>query len=751
MQRLKQGLTHDQLDPGGAGGGMAWGAVNSGAHLVGTVLDLISRPSPRLADLDPNKPLTDQAGRTTPTKTEQHLQDAAAWLKSGGEPEGFWQNVGQAGEQVLEFLGTDGILKLAGPAAGTLEAGEHLNQAQQVAKVLKAHPRLAGLAAVGLKASKDATMMATQTYLHTEDPTDAAIAGVTGGVVRAGAEGVGAIGRALLARAPKTVSVAGHEALALASQVGEEGELTGTNAAGAPKIAAGQQELAQKVLRTEAQGAAERALNRVNATRPVYAPVEGRPLLGTGAPAGDVAPAYAYDTSGRMSQGASTAERGGAAQQFTFKLEGPPTEEGTTGPTVQKPGAAANFEPTASRVPEGGEPGPQNVAEMGSQATTVPSRLQKRTQAFTSATEAGAEDVARGGGPLETTDPHEAEAWLQHYEEVRASPHYDDLPINQQLHIDSQIKSLNDQLGLYHSSPYAQRFSPADVPAALKQIRTYGDAAAQVQAAVRPVYKTLDSVSGGEFGKLRNVVKTAQKVIRNPSSLEAAEAAQTRIDEANEKIEGLFTRHGAEVSPEDFRAAQSAWRDSLVLSNLHAQTERMMNGVTASEAADKLAPRIMTGNTKAFNRWLDKGTNRADAERVVGKEGVANFKRISLLLSSQSTAKTAAAVAKQVFMQAAHHAGRFGSFGGIVGGTLAHWTGVDPVTGVAAGAGVEAGVRFVLRQATINPNVGKMLDFAARNNMNPAHYAPMIARAITAPLEGESKPADSEKPETEEH
>jgi hypothetical protein len=35
--------------------------------------------------------------------------------------------------------------------------------------------------------------------------------------------------------------------------------------------------------------------------------------------------------------------------------------------------------------------------------------------------------------------------------------------------------------------------------------------------------------------------------------------------------------------------------------------------------------------------------------------------------------------------------------------------------------------------------------------MNPAHYAPMIARAITAPLEGESKPADSEKPETEEH
>ena len=714
MQRVRAALTGenepDEEHQAPETGGMIWGAVNSGAHLLGNVLDMISKPQPKLT-VAGEQPTQQTA---LAANVDKHLHDAADWLRSGGQPEGFWQNVGAVGEQVLEYIGTDGLLKMVGPAAGAAEAAEHLKQAQQVAQVVKANPKLAGLLAVGLKASKDAALMGAQTYGHTMDPGQAAEAAVFGGATRGATEAVGAAGRALLKRAPQTLDIAGQEIPALAEQVNEHGEPTGTNAAGAPKIAAAQQTGAQAVLGNTARQGAGNALTWLNlyGNRAENAAAEGAPQLA--APEG--------------------------AEPFTFSLEGPGQFEGRTEMTAQ---SAEKFEPTASRVPEGGRPGAQNAEQMGSTAATVPDRMQKRTQAFTSKTGPAAADEARGGGTLQTTNPQEAEAWLQQLDDLRQSPTYDNLSTKQQGLIDDQFKALQEQLGLYHASPYVQRFAPADVNAAVSQVHTFGDAAAQVQAAAKPIYETLDRVSGGDFTKFNGQVKQAQKVIRSAASMEAVEAAQTRLSEANEAIDNLMTRHASAISPTDYRAGRSAWRDSMTLSNLHNVTERMMNGVTAEESAQGL-PRIMTGRTKALEAWLSAGSNRADAERLIGAEGVTNLKRITLLLSNQNSARAATNVAKQTFMAGMRHAGHFGA---LAGGATVHALGGEWGTGAVAGAGLEMGVRYVLRQAATNPNVGKLLDYAARNNLSPQHYAPLIARAIATPLQDQQ---DQEQPEHEE-
>jgi hypothetical protein len=134
-----------------------------------------------------------------------HLKDAADFLRSGGQPTGFWENVGSIGEQALEWIGMDGITKLASAPMKVAEAGKagsaavdtvgHIAQAGKVAQVLQDNPKLAGLVSIGLKASRDALMAGSQNYLHTEDPHSAVETGLLGGglsaTVRAGSALVG--------------------------------------------------------------------------------------------------------------------------------------------------------------------------------------------------------------------------------------------------------------------------------------------------------------------------------------------------------------------------------------------------------------------------------------------------------------------------------------------------------------------------------------------------------------------------------
>jgi hypothetical protein len=734
MQRAKAGLTGenetDEQYQAPATGGMLWGALNSGAHLVGNVLDMIQRPDtkgyiathPGATEEEATAALTDT--KNPGNRMAAHMKDAADWLRSGGQPEGFWQNVGAVGEQVLEYIGTDGLLKMVGPAAGTAEAAEHLKQAQQVAQVVKANPKIAGLLAVGLKAAKDATLMGAQTYGHTLDPGQAAEAAAFGGAGRTAGEAAGAAGRALLKRAPQTLKIAGEEIPALAEQVNDAGEPTGASAAGAPKIAEAQQEGAQAVLGNTARQGAGNALTWLNlyGNRTANAAAEAVPQLA--APEG--------------------------AEPFTFRLEGPPTKETPTGEIAH----SAAQEPRAAfkdpRFKTGSAP--TRTAEIGGTGRIIPGAEGGTGADIRTGTapEARGETVG-GGGALTTANPHEAQAWLQQLDDLRQSPTYDSLSTKQQGLIDDQYKALEEQLGLYHASPYVQRFSPADVTAAVGQVNTFGDAAAQVQAAAKPIYETLDRVSGGDFTKFNGQVKQAQQVIRSATSMEAVESAQVRLSEANEAINNLMTRHASEISPTDYRAAKSAWRDSMTLSNLHNVTERMMNGITSEESAQGL-PRIMTGRTRALEAWLGQGTNRADAERLIGQEGVSNLKRITLLLSNAGTARAASGVAKETMLEMGRHVGR-GGMGAMAGAAVAHLAGADPWTGALTGAALADGMRYVMRQAATNPNVGKLLDFAARNHLSPQHYAPLIARAIATPFQEQQTPqqGNREQETDEEH
>lgn len=689
-------------------------SVKSG---LGGILDMISRPPAVKTAFDPQ-------AATEVSPAQQHVQDAAQWLRSGSEPDGFWEHVGALGEQALELIGTEGLLKMAGPARGAgqvAETTEKLKQAQQVAQALKLNPKLAGLVAVGIKASKDATLLGSQTLVHTEDPTQAAIAGVTGGAISGG---IGAAGELIKNIAPRTVRIAGEEIPVLKSQLNEQGLPTDTGAERAPAIARAQQRGAQAVVRNTAQRATAAALARINEGRPEFgATQEPERLLAAGE----------------------------GAQPFKFTLEGPGTETAREGalthPAEEIPRTHTGL--PAERGPEdvtqeriGTEPEYLSPAGAGEDWAQRQGRswVERRIPGYLNpgADVEGAEDVARGGGNLETTNPLEAESWLRQLEDLQQTPEHGKLSSADQAAIETQRKSLSDQLGVYYNSPYAQRFAPVDVPGATSTVRTFGDAAAQIEAAAKPVYAVMDRVSGGDFNRWKGAARRAEEMMRRPISEEAYQNAQSNLREANAKINDIIDSNRGAVSNQDYFTAKAAWRDSARLNELHAVFEGMANGVTTEESDTGLT-RVVTGKAKQLENYLADGNNREQLEQLIGKDGVANLKQMTLLLSKASTARQTASVLGHVAHQL-HYAARSGAILGGVGGEMlgGHWA-----QGAAVGAGTGAaiaGIRMVLEHAATSPRIGQMVEYAAKNGINPQIYAPLIARTILEPFQRQEEP-----------
>jgi hypothetical protein len=701
-------------DPNYRGGPLAdatGGALKSAAGLVGHVLNMGNAIAQKLEP----KFITDRQQEGI-----KDVQEASDWLRAGSQPTGFWEGLGAVGEQTLEFIGTDGLLKLAGAGAEAPEAAEHLKQAQKTAEALKANPKIAGLVALGLKAAKDGLAFGAQTYAHTEDVTQAALAAGTAGVLRTGGEAVSAAGRFVKKIAPRVLNIAGVDVPALASQVNKAGRATESGTAGAATMADAQQEAAPKVIQNVAQSAARSALEKINATRPAIANAIEDPTRQLAAPEG--------------------------SQPFKFTLGGPPPTETPVGemahearPGVTLPGPRPTYTgASADRIAEG--TAPRNRGTTGADITSEPERPNLGPA------EPRGETVG-GGGQVQTTDPAEAESWLSQLEQVQQSKVYESMPKAQQDAIEAQREQLSQQLSLYHASPYAKRFDPVDIEGSLGYVRNFGEAADQIQASAKPIYAQLDRASGGDFTKWNGQAKQALKIMRSATSVEAYEGAEQRYQQATGAIDNLITRHAGDVSQADYQAARSAWRDSSRLDELHAVMERMTNGITSEESEQGLT-RVMTGRTKALEAYLAKGTNRAQLEGLIGTDGVTNLKQLTQLLSKPSTTRAVAGVLRNSFASMGGTL-RVGA-GGSAGAMVAHMLGLPWYEGVAAGAFATEGMRAILRDAMVNPRIGTLVDFAARNGVDPKIYAPLIARAITVPLQEqpqteEEKPADEEQ------
>jgi hypothetical protein len=275
---------------------------------------------------------------------------------------------------------------------------------------------------------------------------------------------------------------------------------------------------------------------------------------------------------------------------------------------------------------------------------------------------------------------------------------------------------------------------PADAKAAAKQVNSFGDAADQIEAAAKPVYQKLDEVSEGEFTGMREQRKAALKVLRQPNSMEAWTKAQDSLDAADSSIDAMFEKHKDVISKEDWKSANSAWRDAKVLDRLHATVEGAFNGVKEDVAQRTGIPRTLKGGqlTKRLGDLLEK--QKPDVERVIGKEGVDNLYKVADLLTNKPRQFHEAT--QNIARYMAH---RFGA-GAVAGGAIGHFVpGVGTGTGALVGAGAQDALRHVMHSAATNPRVAGLITNAIKAGSTAKVYGPLIANAIDKEDQGEEQ------------
>lgn len=286
----------------------------------------------------------------------------------------------------------------------------------------------------------------------------------------------------------------------------------------------------------------------------------------------------------------------------------------------------------------------------------------------------------------------------------------------------------------------APGFAPVTVDPT--QLSSFGEGAAQVKAAARPIYQRVDGVDGYN-GQLENLQGQYKQALDN-FDYKAADKAEIAIDDL------LNTKPG-DVHPAEQAAAKIAWRDAKVMDKLHAATEGAFNGISERRATvagtGTRALKPGSSDTGALsprlNQVMSTPAKAKEVYRVIGQEGVANLDRASALVSKPALENATADLAEEVAKQfpAPVESKALGrtigvGLGSTAGAAIGHATGIPgaasagAVTGGAAGGLLSDGARNVMRKMVTSPRVGQLMDYAVRNNVTPKLAAQIVAAEI---------------------
>lgn len=644
--------------------------------------------------------ITRKATGTTGSATsgEKKLQEFGEGSDTGAE------EAGKFIESAAEFMMGDEALKVLGYT-------DKLKQVLPALKVLEKSPILARAVDAAIQ---QGTTGAAQGFIRSGgDPKQAAesgaAAGATGGVTAAAGD---LIGNAIAKRAPAVESLAGENVPVLSSQKPGTGPRGDVTASEVPKFAAKQQAAAPRVFRNVAQRATRTALEEANQGRAIPGQITD-PARMLAAPA-DARP-YPFTIEGT----------GATSEETAAGVEPRKRQIGTR----YAPGKGSGSAPNTTEYPSGtfqhGDADPLPHVE-DTEPFTGPTHKEPVFQYLTDlkpGQTAGATSVT-GAGDLVSATPEAAQTHLSRLNDLVDHPPADATPEQIQAITDAR-DSLQDQMDMYHTHQRTlPNFQPIDSTRAASSVGHFGEAEDQLQNAAKPIYQKIDEATDGEFGKL-NKARTAA----------AKRGDFTAKYEIEDKLDKLIADSGA-ISPAERQQATRLWATSKVLGGFNDVIDRAAN-VDDAYSSQVAGGRILSG-TKLQNglQGMIRKYGIERLENVVGKDGMENMTRMADLLKTQPQSKIRQ-MSANIYHNLAH--GKIGAAIGI--GIGQHFGGYEgAVGGAMAGAHAE---RLMLRYIATNPQVGKLFDYAVRNDVTPKVAAGLIAAEI-------QREHPTEKPEKEE-
>jgi hypothetical protein len=648
-----------------------------------------------------------------------HMAAAADWLQKHGQENGIWQNLGGVGEMAGELLSGLGVEDAPAEGARVLSSADKLAQQVRAAKFLEGNPKIAKLAAIGARtiygATKAAAETGAQTYVHTGGNADAATTaaelGAGGGaLMEAGGEAVSAFRSRT---APAVENIAGEPVQTLSSQRPGTGPRGDVKVNEVPKVGAAQQAAAPRVFQNLAQRATHDGLEEANQGRRVANQITD-PARMLAAP--EDAQPYPF-----------TIEGTGADFETSRSGSTPRTKQiGSEFAPGKGSGTAAKTEPYNEGAFKYGdeEPLPPVSDQEPFQGPTHKEPILQYLTDLKPGEEIGSTKVT-GGGDLVAAGPEAAQTHLSRLNDLVDNPPEGATP-EQMKSITQARDGLQEQMDMYHGYQNTlPNFNPIDSARAAEGVSHFGDAADQLQNAAKPIYQKFDQATDGQFNDLNRARVAAGK----RGDFTAKHEYEAQIDQLIDKTPG--------ISQSDRLQATKLWNKSKVLDGLNDMINHAAN-VDDKYASQVSGGRVLSGvrMQNGMQQLIKRyGTDRL--ESVIGKDGMENMTRISDLLNVPKAQTGLKGLSMSVLHTIAH-----GKVGGLAGAALGHHLAGYEGALVGATAGVKA-ERWMLQMAATSPRVGKLLDYAVRNNVTPKVAAGLISSAMIQ----ENQPQQEEKKE----
>jgi hypothetical protein len=631
------------------------------------------------------------ADRLPTSRLETEEQLAAAVPIKGPE-----QAAGEIGENIAEFVifGGEELGMMLGRAGQAMGITQKLKTMAGLSQMLeKAPPMVSKLLKIGMSAAKQGTVAGGQTYAKTGD---------AGAALRAGA-GTGLVTGAFGAAGEGLASAVAHNASTMEDVGGVPTPVTAAerNVRATPRQAAGKQAIAGA-----AQDATGRHLVEVNESRAVPENAPGLPAK-TG--------------------------------PFTFNLKGVRPQEGATGEISQP---AKKFEPAASRVPENAEPGPQNKAEMGSQASTIPNRMQKRVQAFTTETGEPQADVARGGGMLQTQDANIAKAHVDNLNSIIEGPHFDSFPPEQQSELLDARADAQKQLADYHEQVLQKlpgygmpNFPQIDIPTVAKKVGSWADTASTIKKTATDGYKQITDAlaftgrSPQELSMVRKAYQSAEEKFMAAETPQAMSDAATSIEAAHEQLRGMLKDIPNAVSLKEFAGMNDAYKNALGLQKISKAIDGSFHGSMSSAQRSFEYSGFDGAQLQSRMDSLIRTMGRNSVERLMGRDNLDTVLQVAQL--NNTLAKRArwgqAVKAIAAPMMSAHLSGAgIGAYAGYR--ATGNWEGA--AAGAVGGAALGAMSKRVMDVVLTNPKIAQNLIYSIHSGASPEKFGPLIGTMI---------------------
>lgn len=212
-----------------------------------------------------------------------------------------------------------------------------------------------------------------------------------------------------------------------------------------------------------------------------------------------------------------------------------------------------------------------------------------------------------------------------------------------------------------------------------KLIVSYGDLADDLRAKAKPVFQQLDSESDGAFQATKNKIDAAKKIIRNPSSMDALEHAQTSLTDGQAQLDKIFG--ASKLDPQNLQDARTLWRVSSTLDDLHGRLDKAFSVPQTARSAVKGG---VTLDPKKFSTQLNNAVRSIPEKQLteaIGADGVQNLYKINQQLATTLTDASRTAALNRVLQAAARNAPKDSPLSSLI---------ITPVAGAVTGATIGA-------------------------------------------------------------